>query len=456
MKQGAVITEGITNWQVLQRTGGFARVRVAGWFHVDGLPARTEMAVQARVVREDSGETVVGWTACAVEGLNFYVWLKIPAGGLYRLETVLKYAGANGLSVTRGDMAHHFGVGDVYVIAGQSNAAGRSAEPTPDPPEPGVHVLRPGGVWDMASHPLHETTNAVLTPSMENNNPAHSPFLAFGRKMRAALSVPIGLIPLAKGGSGLWQWNPDEEGCLYQNMLHTVRQHCPKVCGVLWYQGCADAFEHKGETYLARFARMVERWRADLGMPDLPFFTAQLNRCTMETDDALDASWGKVREAQRQAARLIPGVFLTPTADLPLFDVVHLNARANVLLGERMADMALGAAHGIDVSWKAPEAVSAQKTGQDAVRLTIEGADEGLTLLHGGRPAFSAEDDSGPVAASACRAEPGALTLTFPRMLGPGTRLHGVWQMNPAKPPVRPGDGLPLISFYGLKVEDTP
>lgn len=42
-------------------------------------------------------------------------------GGLYRIETCMNHAETNGAIewATRGDMIHHVGVGDLYVIAGQ-------------------------------------------------------------------------------------------------------------------------------------------------------------------------------------------------------------------------------------------------------------------------------------------------------------------------------------------------
>jgi len=66
----------------------------------------------------------------------------------------MEYQGWDGLSSTRGDMIHNIGVGDVFVVAGQSNAAGRAKNPVEDAPELGVHLLRDSGVWDLATHPL--------------------------------------------------------------------------------------------------------------------------------------------------------------------------------------------------------------------------------------------------------------------------------------------------------------
>ncbi len=450
MRQGAVITGEISNWQILQRDrDGFARARVTGWFFVSGLDTGTPMRVQCRVVREDDNSDVIPWADCVVDGLNFYLPLKIPQGGLYRLETKLVYDGANGLSVTRGDMVQHFGVGDIYLITGQSNAAGRYQGPVSDPPRLGVHALKPGGVWDLATHPLHETTCAVLTPSMENNNPGHSAFLAFGKRMQAALGVPVGLVPLAKGGAGLWQWDPDEEAGLFKQAVDVIHRHCPKVAGALWYQGCADSFEKKGDTYLMRFGRYVDALRDALGQPALPFYTVQINRCTMETTPENDISWGKVREAQRRAALTIPGVRVTASTDLAIFDAAHLDGESNVRLGGRLAEMAL-APEG-SAQWS--PAVRARRDAQDAALVHLLTCVPMQAGSGEGNP-FTAEDGGGMVDASSYTCQGNAILIRFPRALAPGAKLHAQWQMNPASPPVSAEAEIPMMSFFDLPIEE--
>ncbi|MEZ4628259.1 MAG: sialate O-acetylesterase [Eubacteriales bacterium] len=86
----------------------------------------------------------------------------------------MEYEGWDGLSTTRGDMVHHVGVGDVFVIAGQSNAAGRAKDPIEDAPEIGVSLLRDSGKWDLAAHPLGETTGSVHLGHFEPQPRSHA------------------------------------------------------------------------------------------------------------------------------------------------------------------------------------------------------------------------------------------------------------------------------------------
>ena len=176
-------------------------------------------------------------------------------------------------------MVHHIGVGDVFVIAGQSNAAGRAKNPVDDEPELGVHLLRPSGRWDLATHPLGETTGAVHLGHYENHNPGHSPWLHFAKRLRRELGYPIGLVPCAYGGAPLRWWNPEENGALTANMLAMLADYDLHPKAVLWYQGEAEGYENSAGTYLARFTATVEQIRRALGQPELPFLTVQLNRC---------------------------------------------------------------------------------------------------------------------------------------------------------------------------------
>ena len=119
--------------------------------------------------------------------------------------------------------------------------------------------------------------------------------------------------------------------------------------------GEAEGYEKAADTYLERFARFVRRLREDLGRPDLPVLTAQLNRCMTPCDTDLDRQWGMVRQAQREAARQLENVWVVPAIDLPLYDFIHNSAQGNLVLGERMARCALAEIYGKELEWRAPE-----------------------------------------------------------------------------------------------------
>ena len=233
---GVILTEGPEDWQILQQDGaGSAQVAVGGrWVHE--IPGRVEV----RLVWEATGVPVTAaldWQPATTReheppaggagpaqpaaplsaqpggtptaGAWSAVLRDVPAGGLYRLETRF-HADNNpaGEWSTRGDMRHFLGVGDLWVIAGQSNAAGYGRGPVEDSPELGLHMLRSSGHWALAAHPLNESTDTQHPVNREAANSSHSPYLHFARLLKRALGCPIGLVPTALGGLAIASLEP--------------------------------------------------------------------------------------------------------------------------------------------------------------------------------------------------------------------------------------------------------
>lgn len=465
---GVRIGTGVRPWQILQQgADGTADVVVGGSWERVRLSAEVPIAftavhegrarIRARVAAESSGASVVPWQDCEVDedGTWSAVLRAVPAGGLYRVETTMEYEGWDGLSATRGDVVHGIGVGDVYIVAGQSNAAGRAKDPVDDGPELGVHQFRNDGSWGLATHPLNETTASVHLGHFENHNPGHGPALRFAKQLRSELGYPVGLIMAAYGGAPLRWWNPEQNGALTRNMLDMVEASGGGVRGVIWYQGEADGFEETGADYLERFAAWVAGVRSALREPELPIFTVQLNRCTSPTTLDRDRAWGLVREAQRRAGHELGGVYTVPANDLPLYDFIHLSAAGNIVLGERLARAVSSVIAGRAHLWRAPEPVSAVRVAPAKVALTLAPVVNWINdfdLVGAGLP-FEAEDADGFVAVRAHRIEGATIELEFERELGKGAVLHGMWRMAGAQPVPTDCMRLPVMSFYAFPIE---
>ena len=265
MFYGTTITHGVDPWQVFQRVNGRARVRVGGLWRLEDGAARAGVSAQEpsiRLVREEDGSCVFDWTrAQSITDGRWETEFDMPEGGLYRLETCLDAVSAKSGEHWRfhGDMRMHLGCGDVFVIAGQSNAAGYGKGIAWDAPDVRVHVKRNSGLWDMSAHPLNDATDAADCPNAPMGQVGTSPFLSFGRRHADFTGCPVGLIPAAQGGSPLKAWDPARDGYLYNNMiakLHAVG----RAAAILWYQGCTDADTIElASSYLERFSRMVRR-----------------------------------------------------------------------------------------------------------------------------------------------------------------------------------------------------
>ena len=289
---------------------------------------------------------------------------RLPTGGPYRLE-----------AVTSGgtEVAHDVLVGDVWLLAGQSNLVGVSE---PGAPLAGPRLARSGGYagrWAPAVPPLHRfweqpggphwcayrdqvhrLDEVAFRQSPLSQPPAvppqrHvEPAWGFAQEL-SDHGVPVGLLPLAVGGSALSMWEPGT--ALYDDLVVQARRYGP-VKSLVWYQGEGDATVGAlTASYLTRWSAMVTALREALGQPALPVVVVQLGPVDRSYYDALghvmdvglDEWWGSVREQQRQAAD-ITGVQVVTAADLQLHDGIHLDAATSTRLGRRLGRVALGLA----------------------------------------------------------------------------------------------------------------
>ena len=367
------IVSGLSDWQIVPRDAdGTATVSLNGtWFPPR---AKTKYTVYARVVNEDDFSPVnrsLDWhpVETGTDG-TWRVTLKIPTGGLYRFETLLRKQGLRIDWNSRGEGVSHFGVGDIWVIAGQSNADGNGRAPAYDPPEAGVHVFRHSGEWGIASHPLHDGTRSKYAEEYTTAN--HSPWLAFAKKVHARTGVPIGLVPAALGGSGIASWLPEMKGELFRAMERISGDACGrKVKGLLWYQGCTDTLTPQGTNYHQHLTSFIRQARAAFGNPELPILSVQINRVSNHgADSRATPFWNIIREAQRQAAHEFPNHWLVSPMDCVFDDCIHNSSSSNVMLGRRVADVALGKVYGFDVDCLCPDIRSAERSA-DGTSVTL-------------------------------------------------------------------------------------
>lgn len=447
------IDQGPQPFQIVQQDErGFGVIRLAGQFRRE----TSGDSVQARIISEADQLSVCPWQSATIASDRAWeaVFPNVPAGGLYRIETRLALDGAPAEWGVAGEVIHHIGVGDLWIIAGQSNAAGYGRGSVFDPPELGIHILKNNETWDVAAHPLNDPTGSTH-PNAEIANPGHSPYLCFARTLHTALGYPIGLIQTALGNSPLSQWNPAEnpDAPLYHNLLHCVRLAGGRVRGMLWYQGESDTNPGLAETYERRFADFVARLRADLHDDALPIIVAQANRYTGPQSPEEHRGWSRLREAQRNARKL-GNIAVVPTLDLPLSDDCHTSPASNLILGRRKAEAALAMVYGKTNPPMFPD-ISQAIRGIDgrSIELRITGVANRLHFIAPGESDFTIEDENGfaPVRRAACIAAD-RLRLDLERAVSPNARIHGGYGANPAANLRDAEENTPIFGFYGVPV----
>ncbi|MDQ2800985.1 MAG: sialate O-acetylesterase [Armatimonadota bacterium] len=251
-------------------------------------------------------------------------------------------------------------VGDLWILAGQSNMEGVGDMVDVEPPSPRVHSYQSREQWAQAEEPLHwlgesphlvhhklwgrEAVPDAPDPRDPSRNKGAGLGLAFAKSLSSG--APIGLIPSAHGGTSMAQWDPalkgEGSGSLYGATLSRVQSVGGKVAGILWYQGESDANPSDLALYQERMTKLVQSFRQDLGQPDLPFYIVQLGRFAYPANADANAGWNGVREAQRVWAASTPQAAMTSAIDLELDDAIHIGTQGLKRLGHRLAALASG------------------------------------------------------------------------------------------------------------------
>ncbi len=313
---------GLSGHQVIQRTNATAGTA--------SLPCTDDLRVD---VSGANGKLPGLENAVIRCGADRSAKFDLPVGGPYRIDV----RGA-GPARTVDDVL----VGDLWILAGQSNMVGRANLEAIEAPDERVHVLRPKVGWEVAKEPIHEQRMGFKGTMV-----GAGLGLPFAKEMVRRTGVPVGLVPTAVGATSLWEWHPDlNRGGpkdYYTPMLEQFRAAGGRVKGVLWYQGEADCRDDRAPRYLAEFQSFIRRVRQDLGDPELPFYFVQLGRSSNEEPPPRnERGWNTVREAQRQAELTVPHSSLAAAIDLELEDAVHINTAGLRELGRRLANLACG------------------------------------------------------------------------------------------------------------------
>ena len=350
------ITAGVVDDQVLQRDSN-DRADIA----LSGLAtSRGAATVESRVLRRHRLVEGFDWAEAASvgKGGEWQASIKgLALGGPYDIEfRLLDKKGAT-LDATR---IRNLLVGDLWILAGQSNMQGVGNLENVEPTNELVHSFNMMDEWGVAEEPLHyipDAVDAVHWRSNEQGEPERlrgekaaeyrknrtkgaGLGLPFANRMVRWTGVPIGLVPCAHGGTSMSQWDPalkDQGGkSLYGAMLRRFRAVGGKVSGVLWYQGESDANREAAPFFADRFTNLIQSIRSDFAQPELPFYYVQLGRYV----SSQPRLWNAIQEDQRQAERQIPRVGMVGGVDLPLDDPIHIGTGGLKVLGHRLANLA--------------------------------------------------------------------------------------------------------------------
>jgi hypothetical protein len=185
--------------------------------------------------------------------------LPANAGGWYRVE----------LRAMREDQVvaqaavDHVGVGEVFVIAGQSNSTNYGPDKLKT--QSGMVATFDGDGWRLADDPQ---------PGVHDRSDGGSCWPAFGDALYARYKVPIGIASTGHAGTSVKEWRAGGE---YFRWLTARMGQLGKggFRAVLWHQGESDV-DMPSEEYLRQLTAVIKESKKEAGW-DFPWFVAQVS-----------------------------------------------------------------------------------------------------------------------------------------------------------------------------------
>lgn len=192
-----------------------------------------------------------------IQGDTFTGKLRVPAGGWYRLEL-------RGMSADQPVALSNiepFGVGEVFLIAGQSYAERANDERlTVQEPQGRVTLLdRATNTWRIAHDPEETPDRGTIWPP-------------FGDYLVPILRVPVGFCNVAVGGTSSRQWLPGTD--LYNGLIQGGSA-LGSFRAILWQQGESDVIERVTREQYVQNLKLIRESSAAVWKFEPPWLMAK-------------------------------------------------------------------------------------------------------------------------------------------------------------------------------------
>ena len=233
------------------------------------------------------------WTVVArgdqIKDGKFTGSLKLATGGWYSLKVRFRKS-ASDPTVLGEVVVEHVGVGDIFVVAGQSNSSNHGAERQKT--TTGLVTSFDGKRWQLADDPQ---------PGASGGAGSFMP--PFGDAIAAKFKMPVGIIACGIGATSVREWLPkgttfpnpptlegrvrklssgvwESKGEAFEMFTDRMKQLRPKgFRAVLWHQGESDAGQPDpkrtliGKPYREYLEQLIRASRREIGW-DAPWFVA--------------------------------------------------------------------------------------------------------------------------------------------------------------------------------------
>ena len=254
---------------------------------------------------------------------------------------------------------------DVYLIIGQSNAAGRGELISGDElPIEGVKMIWSLPYGSCRAVDACQPLNRYSTVRKAEKNQKFNFGGPFAAKIYRQTGKKVLLIVNARASSSLDNWLPsspqltfsqetgDDQSKwgqpvpqLYGEAVRIVKQVLSQkdikgeLKAVLWHQGCSDSSEAKSQQYCTRLKTVVDGLRSEFNDPNLPFVVGQLLP-EYKNAQYFNTEIAKIGEVIENA------YCVSSEGCTSVGDATHFNRNSLIVLGERYADVILDVVYG--------------------------------------------------------------------------------------------------------------
>jgi hypothetical protein len=295
LERGSATVRVVLSGAMLADVGGAADIRV-----LRSSVSRTTGAAFAGVDSTSTAWQPLSWVRPAVAtsaAAQVTAEVMIAAGGWYRVE--VRWRGREGS--THLAAVEPIGVGEVFLVAGQSYATNTNDERL-QVTDPGRRVSAfnvETGTWRIADDPQP-------APDRSLDGSIWPPV---GDQLARELGVPIGFVNVAVGGTSTLQWMPAEQLSL---RLHDAGRTLGRFRAVLWQQGESDVLADTSlDDYVDRLREIRAAAVAEWGFAPPWICALSTHHPTVYRKPEAEA---RIREAIMRVSRL-PGFVLGPDTD---------------------------------------------------------------------------------------------------------------------------------------------
>lgn len=279
---GGIVLSSPSDYQVIQR-----KAKDRGEFTVSGSLLDLQGPVDVEI-RVSGGDRTAEWQrlVSVTRKAAFCGTKELPAGGWYRIEARALSHG----QVLAETATEHFGIGEVFIVAGQSNSANYGEEKQTT--VTGRVAAFDGQRWQLANDPQ---------PGASGDGGSFVPPL--GDSLARRFDVPVGFIACGIGSTSVREWLPAQtlfphpptltgrvaqapggwtsDGKAFGALVGRMKQAGPQgFRAVLWHQGESDANQAdpartlSGELY-RKYLETVIRESSRQSGRQAPWFVAQ-------------------------------------------------------------------------------------------------------------------------------------------------------------------------------------